>query len=95
MVDLKASLQGLQDKLQILIKQYGLLEKENLQLKTALTKQENWISNLEEKLKEKEGQTAAAMLLKSDMDPVQKQKMVNKIDQYIKEIDQSIKNLNT
>ena len=41
MLALKTSLEQLQEKLQLLIKQYGVLDKENQQLKAAVTKQEN------------------------------------------------------
>ena len=41
MLALKLSLEQLQEKLQLLIKQYGVLDKENQHLKASLTKQEN------------------------------------------------------
>lgn len=94
MVDFTSSLTTLQEKVQLLIKRYALLEKENQQLKVSIEKQENLISSLEEKCKEKEHQLTAMRLNTSEMNPVEKEKMIKKIDQYIKEIDNSIKNLN-
>ena len=50
---------------------------------------------LEKQLKEGQAQWAAASLVnKSNMDKAEKDKLIQKIDQYIKEIDASIKNLN-
>ena len=94
MVDLKSSLTLLQEKVQLLIKRHTLLEKENLQLKGSLEQQKNLSMMLEDTLKEKENQLTAMRLNQSEMNPVEKEKMIKKIDQYIKEIDHSIKNLN-
>jgi len=94
MVDLKVSLAHLQEKLQLLIKQYGVMEKENQQLKLALSKQENQSKNLAEKLKEAQLQLTTSMMRPSEMNSTDKEKWVKQIDQYIKEIDTAIKNLN-
>jgi hypothetical protein len=45
-------------------------------------------------LKELETKLAAASLRQSNMDPADKAKLMKQIDQYIKEIDHSIQNLN-
>ena len=84
----------MQEKVQLLIKRHTLLEKENLQLKGSLEQQKNLSMMLEDTLKEKENQLTAMRLNQSEMNPVEKEKMIKKIDQYIKEIDHSIKNLN-
>jgi hypothetical protein len=94
MVDLKLSLAQLQEKLQLLIKQYGVLDKENQQLKSALTKQENQSKNLSEQLKEAQLKLTASMIRPSEMNSIDKEKWEKQIDQYIKEIDTAIKNLN-
>ncbi|MEI6188897.1 MAG: hypothetical protein WCP61_00615 [Chitinophagia bacterium] len=94
MVDLKLSLAHLQEKLQLLIKQYGVMDKENQQLKLALSKQENQSKNLAEQLKEAQLQLTASMMRPSEMNSIDKEKWVKQIDQYIKEIDTAIKNLN-
>ena len=94
MVDLKLSLAQLQEKLQLLIKQYGVLDKENQQLKSALTKQENQSKNLSEQLKEAQLKLTASMMRPSEMNSIDKEKWEKQIDQYIKEIDTAIKNLN-
>ena len=94
MVDLKLSLAQLQEKLQLLIKQYGVMDKENQQLKLTITKQENQSKQLAEQLKETQLKLAASMMRPSDMNSMDKEKWVKQIDQYIKEIDTAIKNLN-
>ena len=95
MVDLYNSITNLQEKLSALLKQYAHLEKENHQLKTAATQQRLVQQDLEQKVKEGQAQlTAALMNQGAGMDPDEKAKLVKKIDQYIKEIDHSINNLN-
>jgi predicted nuclease with TOPRIM domain len=94
MLALNSSLEQLQEKLQLLIKQYGVLDKENQQLKASLTKQENKNSELLEQLNASKHQLTASMMHTSEMNPADKEKWVKQIDQYIKEIDTAIKNLN-
>lgn len=94
MLALKLSLTQLQEKLQLLIKQYGLLDKENQQLKASLAKQENKNKELLDQLNASKHQLAASMMHKAEMNPAEKEKWVKQIDQYIKEIDTAIKNLN-
>ena len=94
MLALNSSLEQLQEKLQLLIKQYGVLDKENQQLKVSLTKQENKNSELLEQLNASKHQLTACMMHTSEMNPADKEKWVKQIDQYIKEIDTAIKNLN-
>lgn len=94
MLALKSSLEQLQEKLQLLIKQYGVLDKENQQLKAAVTKQENKNKELLEQLNASKHQLTASRMHPSEMNPADKEKWVKQIDQYIKEIDTAIKNLN-
>jgi len=94
MLALKLSLEQLQEKLQLLIKQYGVLDKENQQLRASLNKQENKNKELLEQLNTSKHQLTASMRRTSEMNPADKEKWVKQIDQYIKEIDTAIKNLN-
>lgn len=94
MLSLQLSLEKLQEKLQLLIKQYGLLDKENQQLKASLIKQENKNKELVEQLNAAKHQLTASMIPKTEMNPADKEKWGKQIDQYIKEIDTAIKNLN-
>jgi chromosome segregation ATPase len=95
MVDLKKSISHLQEKLSSLIKLYAAAEKENQQLKATIETQKKVQADLELKIKEGQGQlTAALMNQGGGMDPSEKAKLIKKIDQYIKEIDNGINNLN-
>jgi chromosome segregation ATPase len=95
MVDLNISISNLQEKLAGLLKKYAQLEKENQQLKSTIEQQNGAQQQLEVKLKENQAQlTAALMNQGASMDPIQKAKLIKQIDQYIKEIDHSISNLN-
>ncbi len=95
MVDLNNSIANLQDKLSALLKKYAQLEKENHQLKASLLQEQGANQQLEVKLKENQAQLTAAMMQQgASMDPAQKAKLIKQIDQYIKEIDHSISNLN-
>ena len=94
MVDIATSLANLQDKLQLLLKRSALIEKENLQLKASLTKEQNLVKELMEQVQEGKSKIAAAMVNTASMQPTDKAAIVKKVDHYIKEIDTAIKNLN-
>ena len=94
MVDIATSLANLQDKLQLLLKRSALIEKENLQLKASLTKEQNLVKELMEELQEGKSKIAAAMVNTASMQPTDKAALIKKVDHYIKEIDTAIKNLN-
>jgi GrpB-like predicted nucleotidyltransferase (UPF0157 family) len=94
MLNLQISLQGLQEKLQVLLKNYVAMEKENQQLKAKLSQALENQDQLANQLKELETKLAAASMRQSNMDPADKAKWIKQIDQYIKEIDHSIQNLN-
>ena len=94
MVNLQTSLQGLQEKLQVLLKNYAALEKENQQLKSKMGQAEQQEQKLRDQLKDLDTKLAAASLRQTNMDPADKSKLMRQIDQYIKEIDHWIQNLN-
>jgi hypothetical protein len=94
MVDIASSLANLQDKLQLLLKRSALIEKENLQLKASLTKEQNLVKELMEQVQEGKSKIAAAMVNTASMQPTDKEALIKKVDHYIKEIDTAIKNLN-
>ena len=94
MVDIATSLANLQDKLQLLLKRSALIEKENLQLKASLTKEQNLVKELMEQVQEGKSKIAAAMVNTASMQPTDKEALIKKVDHYIKEIDTAIKNLN-
>ena len=95
MVDLKTAISQLQEKLASLLKRYAHLEKENQQLKASIEQQNGEQQKLSLQLKQNQAQLTAAMMNQGGtMDTVQKDKLIKQIDQYIKEIDHSINNLN-
>jgi hypothetical protein len=94
MVDIASSLTNLQDKLQLLLKRSALIEKENMQLKLSLTKEQNHVKELMHEVQEGKSKIAAAMVNTASMQPTDKEALIKKVDHYIKEIDTAIKNLN-
>ena len=94
MVDIASSLTNLQDKLQLLLKRSALIEKENMQLKASLNKEQNYVKELMEQVQEGKSKIAAAMVNTASMQPTDKEALIKKVDHYIKEIDTAIKNLN-
>ena len=94
MVDIATSLTNLQDKLQLLLKRAALIEKENLQLKASLNKEQNHVKELMDEVQEGKSKIAAAMVNTASMRPTDKAALIKKVDHYIKEIDTAIKNLN-
>ncbi|NQW78871.1 MAG: hypothetical protein HQ449_06105 [Chitinophagaceae bacterium] len=94
MVDIASSLTNLQDKLQLLLKRSALIEKENMQLKLSLNKEQNHVKELMDEVQEGKSKIAAAMVNTASMQPTDKEALIKKVDHYIKEIDTAIKNLN-
>ena len=95
MSDLQTALLGLQEKLQALLKRQLALEKENHQLKGTLEEKLLLISQLENELKNEQAALMTAQMRPAQqMDPAEKAAMNKKIDDFIKEIDHCIQNLN-
>lgn len=94
MVDIASSLTNLQEKIQLLLKRTALMEKENLQLKASLTKEQNLVKELMDEVQQGKSKIAAAMVNTASMQPSDKEALIKKVDHYIKEIDTAIKNLN-
>jgi hypothetical protein len=94
MVDIASSLTNLQEKIQLLLKRTALMEKENIQLKASLTKEQNLVKELMDEVQQGKSKIAAAMVNTANMQPSDKEALIKKVDHYIKEIDTAIKNLN-
>ena len=95
MSDIQTALLGLQEKLQALLKRQLALEKENHQLKGTLEEKLLLISQLENELKNEQAALITAQMRPAQqMDPAEKAAMNKKIDDFIKEIDHCIQNLN-
>jgi len=94
MVDIASSLTNLQEKIQLLLKRTALMERENIQLKASLNKEQNLVKELMEEVQQGKSKIAAAMVNTASMQPSDKEALIKKVDHYIKEIDTAIKNLN-
>ncbi len=94
MVDIASSLTNLQEKIQLLLKRAALMEKENMQLKASLNKEQNHVKELMDEVQQGKSKIAAAMVNMASMQPTDKEALIKKVDHYIKEIDTAIKNLN-
>jgi peptidoglycan hydrolase CwlO-like protein len=95
MSDLQTALLGLQEKLQALLKRQLALEKENHQLKSSLEEKLKAIDQLENTLKNEQAALITAQMRPAQqMDPAEKAALNKKIDDFIKEIDHCIQNLN-
>jgi len=94
MVDIASSLTNLQEKIQLLLKRAALMEKENMQLKASLNKEQNHVKELMDEVQQGKSKIAAAMVITASMQPTDKEALIKKVDHYIKEIDTAIKNLN-
>ena len=94
MMDIASSLTNLQEKIQLLLKRAALMEKENMQLKASLNKEQNLVKELTDQVQQGKSKLAAAMVNTANMQPTDKEALLKKVDHYIKEIDTAIKNLN-
>ena len=94
MVDIASSLTNLQEKIQLLLKRAALMEKENMQLKASLNKEQNHVKELMDEVQQGKSKIAAAMVNTASMQPTDTEALIKKVDHYIKEIDTAIKNLN-
>ena len=90
MIDINSQLQLLQVKLQQLLKNYQLLQKENGQLKKELVKKLVEINEGKEKLQNFEQQIDVLKLSKSGFDETEKVVLEKRLDIYLKEIDKCL-----
>jgi|688.fasta_scaffold139432_2 hypothetical protein len=90
MLELNASLDELQIKMQELLKTYKQLRKENEHLTKELeeAKQQNEV--VQKRLQELDQQLAAARISNGNWSELEKQALQKKIDSYLKEIDKCI-----
>jgi hypothetical protein len=94
MVDLDVQIKRIQEKLQLILKQQILLQKENLRLKKELEKANS--SNVEKQdlLQLMQQQVDALKLGSGSLDQTEKIALGKRIDLYLKEIDKCIAILN-
>lgn len=95
MIDINSQLQLLQVKLQVLLKSYQQLQKQNVQLKKELGKKSAEAIEAKEKLQAIEQQIDVLKLSKSGFDQTEKVVLEKRIDIYLKEIDKCLALLNS
>lgn len=83
-------LKRIQDKLQVLLREYSTLQKENTALKEQLEKSDKQTKLLQTNIDELRQQVNVLKLNAGDMSEADKKEFEKKINAYIKEIDRCI-----
>ena len=95
MVELDLQIKSIQDKLQLLVKQHQLLQKENGKLKKELEKATLLNTEKEQSLQYLQQQLDVLKLGSGNLDHAEKLALGKRIDAYLKEIDKCLALLNT
>lgn len=95
MVNLDQQIKSIQDKLQQLLKQQVLLQKENLQLRKELEKATALNEEKQHLVVTLQQQVDAVKLGSGSLNETEKAALSKRIDGYLKEIDQCLALLNT
>lgn len=95
MVDLALQIKSIQDKLQQLLKQQAMLQKENQKLKKDIEKSALISGEKEEALQAIQQQVDVLKLGSGNLDEAEKNALGKRIDVYLKEIDKCLALLNT
>lgn len=90
MAELNEHINELQDKLQLLLKAYRQLQKENQRLEKELNSALQLQASNDAALSVLEQKLAAARMSNGNWDPEAKQKLQKQIDTYLKEIDKCL-----
>ena len=85
----------LQQKQQLLLKQFVVLKTENRQLTKRLAKKDAQLTNAEEKLKDLQQKLDVLKISKGAFSDEEKKELERRIDAYVKEIDRCLALLNT
>jgi len=94
MQQMEAQIKRLQDKLQRLIQQYQLMQKENSKLKRELEEEKSLHDLKSAQAEQLSQQVAILKYAKGEMKPDEKTMMEKRLNQYMKEIDKCITLLN-
>jgi chromosome segregation ATPase len=95
MVDLELKIRNIQDKLQQLLKQQSLLQKENQRLKKELEKAHHLTGEKELALQQVQQQVDVLKMGSGNLSDTEKAALGKRIDVYLKEIDKCLALLNT
>jgi len=80
----------LSEKLQLLLKQHGRLQKENERLRIELNEYRDREKQMQEKIEELEQQVSIMKITAGEMSEKDKKEFEKKINQYIREVDKCI-----
>ena len=95
MVDLDLQIKSIQDKLQLLLKQQAVLQKENQRLKKELDKATADLTEKQELVQTLQQQMDVVKLGSGNLNEAEKNALGKRIDVYLKEIDKCLALLNT
>jgi len=95
MVDLDLQIKSIQNKLQQLLKQQGVLQKENQKLKKDLEKALSVTEEKEQTLQAIQQQMDVLKLGSGSLNDEEKNALSKRIDVYLKEIDKCLSLINT
>lgn len=95
MVDLDQQIKNIHEKLQLLLKEKALLQKENKKLKKELGKATLINDDQERSLQGIRQQVDVLKLGTDNLDPAEKNALSRRIDGYLREIDKCLSLLNT
>lgn len=94
MADLDIQLKSIQDKLQLLMKQYQALQKENQQLKSDLAEQAEMLEQRAAEVHALNQQLDGAQIGAQSGNAEQREELQKRIDTYLKEIEKCLSLLN-
>ncbi|RXK83404.1 hypothetical protein [Filimonas effusa] len=94
MLNLDTQIQNLQEKLQLLLKSYQALQKENMQLKRDLALHQAALENKNFRLNQLEQQVDVLQVNAKTQTAEERKALEQRVDQYLKEIDKCLALLN-
>lgn len=94
MLNLDTQIQNLQEKLQLLLKSYQALQKENVQLKRDLALHQAALENKNFRLNQLEQQVDVLQVNAKTQTVEERKALEQRVDQYLKEIDKCLALLN-
>ncbi len=90
MADATAQLKRIQEKMQLLLRNYQLTQKENERLKEELENANKQMANFQENVDSLKQQVSILKLNAGEMNEADKKEFEKKLNQYIREIDRCI-----
>ncbi len=91
---LNTQITQLQNKLQLLLKNYAVLQKENIHLKKNIEKKENLLQAKTQQIQDFQQQLDSLKITRGGWGEEDKKQLQRRIDQYLKEIDICLAGLN-